>query len=41
MGLRLKFNIVLALVFAAGMSVSAWVSYQLLQGNAKPTCGNQ
>jgi HAMP domain-containing protein len=35
MGLRLKFNIVLTLVFAAGMGVSAWVSYQLLQNNAK------
>ena len=35
MGLRLKFNIVLALVFAAGMAVSAWVSYELLQRNAK------
>ncbi len=35
MGLRLKFNIVLALVFAAGMAVSAYVSYQLLQNNAK------
>ncbi len=35
MGLRLKFNLVLALVFAAGMAVSAWVSYQLLQRNAK------
>ena len=35
MGLRLKFNIVLALVFAAGMGVSAWVSHQLLQNNAK------
>src|SRR5690242_6497525 len=35
MGLRLKFNIVLALVFAAGMAVSAWVSYQLLHNNAK------
>src|SRR5260221_13682048 len=35
MGLRLKFNIVLPLVFAAGMAVSAWVSYQLLQRNAK------
>ena len=35
MGLRLKFNIVLTLVFAAGMAVSAWVSYQLLQSNAK------
>jgi methyl-accepting chemotaxis protein len=35
MGLRLKFNIVLTLVFAAGMAVSAYVSYQLLQNNAK------
>ncbi len=35
MGLRLKFNIVLTLVFAAGICVSAWVSYQLLQNNAK------
>ena len=35
MGLRLKFNIVLTLVFAAGISVSAWVSYELLQNNAK------
>jgi len=35
MGLRLKFNIVLTLVFAAGIAVSAWVSYQLLQNNAK------
>lgn len=35
MGLRLKFNIVLTLVFAAGMAVSAWVSYRLLQNNAK------
>lgn len=35
MGLRLKFNIVLALVFAAGMAVSAFVSHQLLQNNAK------
>jgi HAMP domain-containing protein len=35
MGLRLKFNIVLTLVFAAGMAVSAWVSYELLQSNAK------
>ena len=26
MGLRLKFNIVLALVFAAGMAVSAYVA---------------
>jgi len=35
MGLRLKFNIVLFVVFAAGMAVSAWVSYELLQRNAK------
>lgn len=35
MGLRLKFNIVLALVFVAGMAVSAWVSHQLLRNNAK------
>ena len=35
MGLRLKFNIVLFLVFAAGMGVSAFVSHELLQRNAK------
>jgi len=35
MGLRLKFNLVLAIVFAAGMAVSAWVSWELLQRNAK------
>jgi protein-histidine pros-kinase len=35
MGLRLKFNIVLFLVFAAGMGVSAYVSHRLLQENAK------
>jgi len=35
MGLRLKFNIVLFLVFSAGMGVSAWVSHRLLQDNAK------
>lgn len=35
MGLRLKFNIVLFLVFAAGMAVSAYVSHRLLQDNAK------
>ena len=35
MGLRSKFNIVLALVFAAGMGVSAWVSHELLERNAK------
>jgi len=35
MGLRSKFNIVLILVFAAGIGVSAWVSHELLQRNAK------
>jgi protein-histidine pros-kinase len=35
MGLRTKFNVVLILVFAAGRGVSGWVSYQLLQRNAK------
>jgi len=35
MGLRLKFNIVLVLVFAAGIGVSGWVSHELLQRNAK------
>ena len=35
MGLRLKFNVVLVLVFAAGIAVSAWVSHQLLERNAK------
>jgi hypothetical protein len=35
MGLRLKFNIMLTLVFAAGIAVSGWVSYELLQKNAK------
>jgi len=35
MGLRLKFNLVLVLVFGAGMSVSAYVSHRLLDTNAK------
>ena len=35
MGVRLKFNIVLLLVFAAGIGVSAYVSHRLLQENAK------
>ncbi len=35
MGLRLKFNIVLALVFLAGIAVCAGVSHKLLQDNAK------
>jgi protein-histidine pros-kinase len=35
MGLRLKFNLVLLLVFGAGMAVSAYVSNRLLDDNAK------
>lgn len=35
MGLRLKFNLVLLAVFAAGMGVSAVVSHRLLDDNAK------
>ncbi len=35
MGLRLKFNLVLLLVFGAGMAVSAYVSHRLLDENAK------
>jgi HAMP domain-containing protein len=35
MGLRLKFNLVMLLVFAVGMGVSAWVSHSLLDANAK------
>jgi HAMP domain-containing protein len=35
MGLRLKFNVVLLLVFGAGMGVSAYVSHRLLDDNAK------
>jgi len=35
MGLRLKFNLVLVLVFGAGMGVSAYVSHRLLDANAK------
>lgn len=35
MGLRLKFNLVLAVVFLAGLGVSAWVSYGLLLRNAR------
>ncbi|MBC7731788.1 MAG: DUF3365 domain-containing protein [Bacteriovorax sp.] len=35
MGLRLKFNLVMLLVFAVGMGVSAWVSHSLLEDNAK------
>lgn len=35
MGLRLKFNLVLILVFAAGFAAAGMVSYRLLQDNAK------
>jgi protein-histidine pros-kinase len=34
MGLRLKFNLVLLSVFVAGLAISAYVSYNLLQRNA-------
>jgi protein-histidine pros-kinase len=35
MGLRLRFNLVLAAVFIAGLAVSAFVSYKLLHRNAR------
>ena len=35
MGLRLRFNLVMTLVFVAGLAVSALVSYNLLQRNAR------
>ena len=35
MGLRLKFNLVMLLLFSVGMAVSAWVSHRLLDDNAK------
>lgn len=35
MGLRLKFNIVLVLVFFLGFLVAGWISYELLQRNAR------
>ena len=35
MGLRLKFNLMLIFVFALGLGVSAYVSYELLQRNAR------
>ncbi|MGA8050792.1 MAG: DUF3365 domain-containing protein [Burkholderiales bacterium] len=35
MGIRTKFNLVLLLVFAAGFAVAGWISYTLLQHNAK------
>ena len=35
MGLRLKFNLVLIGVFLAGFAAAGWVSYELLQRNAR------
>ena len=35
MGLRLKFNLVLLVVFALGLAVSGYVSYDLLHKNAR------
>ena len=35
MGIRTKFNLVLLLVFAAGFAFTGWISYNLLQHNAK------
>ena len=35
MGLRLKFNLVLLLVFLTGLGVSGYISYELLQKNAQ------
>jgi len=35
MGLRLQFNLVLTVVFLLGLAVSGWVSYELLQKNAR------
>src|SRR5436309_6191424 len=35
MGLRLKFNLVLLIVFSLGLGVSAYVSHELLQKNAR------
>ena len=35
MGLRLKFNLVLLVVFSLGLGASAYVSYELLQRNAR------
>jgi protein-histidine pros-kinase len=35
MGLRLKFNLVLAFVFLLGIGVSGFISYHLLHGNAR------
>src|SRR6476646_12087197 len=35
MGLRLKFNLVLLLVFVTGLAVTGFVSYELLHRNAR------
>ncbi|HZM45503.1 MAG TPA: DUF3365 domain-containing protein [Burkholderiales bacterium] len=35
MGLRLKFNLVLLVVFALGLGVTGWLSYDLLHKNAR------
>lgn len=35
MGIRLKFNLVLLAVFSAGLALTGWISYGLLQHNAK------
>ena len=35
MGLRLRFNLVLTIVFVLGLAVSAFISYNLLQQNAR------
>jgi HAMP domain-containing protein len=35
MGLRLKFNLVLLLVFMLGLGISGYISYELLQKNAR------
>ena len=35
MGLRLKFNLVLLVVFALGLGVTGWISYDLLHKNAR------
>jgi protein-histidine pros-kinase len=35
MSLRLRFNLVLTVVFLAGLVASGWVSYELLQANAR------
>ncbi len=35
MGIRFKFNLVLLAVFGAGLALTGWISYGLLQANAK------